>query len=677
MRPNRENWEMLKGDKSPKTRLNLLVPRSLRNQLIGSVWLAMAIVYIPFNIYTVSRDTRKALEKQVLQLEDQGQIVSHLLHRWTLNTSKLVEMVAESQEVRGGNRQTAEDLFNRLKRPYPERNWILYNRSGIVVASTNGVTAGKEEVVSNKDYFKQAIGGQTWLDIIPRCYSGKACLMMSSPVYSPGLSKDKKQKGAPSGVLVMWANLSDTARDSGLEGEFRRISLGDGNRSNRETEKPLSLQNNRLQGWEALMVDNHGNVLFPLTSVNDNISLLETRQIMNSPWAPIIRKALTAERTGRSGELIAAGKPFFFYTERIDPRWSVVVVSDKQNSIDKVKEAAKELVLRQLVFLVLVSVVIAVVCRQIAKPILRAAETLKQFGTGNFEARIASRRSDEIGRLFTNINETGSKLLSMLNERLARAVTDKQIETATEIQKEFIVHDCLSNEQIEIAADFDPAYEIGADWYDVIHVDGISYVIIADVCDKGIPSALFMSVFRSLLRYSMEDYGGTVEGGDKNRLMATTLKRVNDYMAENHGSAAMFATVFLGAYRYDSGRIDYINAGHEAPLLIKGNNWKAIDRLETTGPAIGIFKGAKYEVKSVSYGPGDVLFCFTDGLVDSRSAEGESFGIDQLKQVLEGLNHRDASAQDILDHVNRIVERHSDGAEQFDDKTLLVMKARE
>lgn len=667
---------MSKGNKPHKTGLRMPIPRTLRSQLIGSVWLAMAAVYIPFNIYTVSRDTKKTQGKEILRLEDQGQIISHLLNRWTLNRTRLLEIVGQSQEVRGGNKETAEDLFERVKKLYPERNWNLYNRSGEIIASTNKITGRTEDEITTKELFKEAIRGQIGFDIIPRCYSGQACLMMSSPTYGPGLSKNQKGKGDTTGVLVMWEKLSDSARDSGLEGRFSHILIGDGNRVFKGNQKILSLQRNQLKGSEALMVDNHGNVLFPLTTINDEMSLLEARQIMKSAWAPIVQKALMADRSGTTGELIAAGEPFYYYTERLDPRWSVVVVSDKQSSLDKVNKATQESVIRQLVFLILITVVIAAVCRQIAKPVLRAAETLKEFGTGNFEARITSLRSDEMGTLFSNINETGSKLLSMLNERLARAVTDKQIETATEIQKEFIVRDHLSSKRLEIAAEFDPAYEIGADWYDVIHSDGASYVIIADVCDKGIPSALFMSVFRSLIRYSINNDDGRGRGNES-RVMTTTLRQVNEYMAENHGKAAMFATVFIGAYRYDDNCISYINAGHEAPLVIKNDNWEVAERLETTGPAVGIFRQADYGVKSMSFGPGDVLFCFTDGLVDARSAEGESFGIDRVRQVLSLLSHKGASPQEILDLVNRMVEKHSDGAEQFDDKTLLVMKARE
>jgi serine phosphatase RsbU (regulator of sigma subunit) len=664
-----------KGDKPPKKKWQMPIPRSLRNQLIGSVWLGVAAVFIPFNIYTINRDTRDTLKKEILQLEDRGQIISHLFYRWKTNVTKLIDIVAQSQEVRSGDAETIKDYFLRIQKLYPKRNWTLLDRSGKVIADTNRLSAGLREEIREKRFVEKAVSGRIGIDISPECISREACVLVSSPVYASEDTDKTSATPTVSMILVMSIDLSNSAKDSGIEGEFNRLSIGDGKRQQNGPWETISLQNNQFKGTEALMMDNQGDILFPLTNVNDQISLLESRKVQESVWAPILNRALEADGQKSVREVIAAGERFFVYTERIDPEWRVVVVSDKKSSLVKVNQTAKDLILRQLALLGVVSIVIAAVCQQAAKPVRRAGKTLKEFGRGNFEERIESTRSDEMGMLFNDINETGSKLLAMLNERLARAVTDKQIETATEIQKEFIVRKGLSNQHVEIAADFDPAYEIGADWYDVIHKGDVTYIVIADVCDKGIPSALFMSVFRSLMRYDIEKREAENENRDVNSVLASTIRSVNDYMAEHHGAAAMFATVFMAAYSKDKGCIRYVNAGHECPLVYRQGIWDSSERLETTGPAIGIFEGADYTVKSTGFAPGDVIFCFTDGLVDARSTKGESFGIDRVKEALNTMNDHDQSVKEILERVNAASRSHSEGAEQFDDKTLLVMKA--
>lgn len=651
-------------------------PNSLRSQLILSVWLGMASVFIPFNLYTFSRDSENILRKETQRLEDQGQIISYLMYRWTLNLTNLIELSAQSETVRKEDTRKVEEYFARAKRLYPKREWALFDTSGLVVTSTKTMNYNLRKEIGRKPFFKQALKGEIGIDISPQCFSEEACVMVSSPVYGATQKGIKKKGESPSGVLVMTVDLTDSAEDSGTQGEFERLTLGESRISEKEVDRTLSFQNKQVRGTEVLMVDIEGHALFPLTNVNDEMSLLGPSQILNTAWAPIIKQALKAEKRGRVSELVATGEPLLLYTERISPYWSVVVVADKKTSLEMANNEAKTLVERQLIFLVLVSLMIAAVCQQAAKPVLKAAATLKEFGKGNFEARINVSRKDEIGTLFDNINETGSKLLGMVNERLGRAVTDKQIETAKEIQKEFIVREQLSGKDIEIAADFDPAYEIGADWYDVIHKGEVTYIVIADVCDKGIPSALFMSVFRSLMRYCIGDNRAGNEQDNERELMKNTIQGINVYMSENHGSSAMFATVFMAAYRKGEKSLSYINAGHESPLVIRDRETEPNERLETCGPAVGIFKEAVYAVKTAEYGPGDVLFCFTDGLVDARSTSGDSFGIDRLKQLLDRQNTKGKSAQEILDQVNAAVEKHSIDAEQFDDKTLLVMKAR-
>ena len=256
-----------------------------------------------------------------------------------------------------------------------------------------------------------------------------------------------------------------------------------------------------------------------------------------------------ASEAGRFQQVRAAGSTFFTYSEVVDADWAVVVASDTESSLESVYKDARHMALLGIAFLVVVSLVIAAVCQRAARPIQHAAATVKAFSLGNFEARIDSDRDDEVGNLFRNINETGASLRQMLNEKLLHAVTDKQIETATEIQKEFILGNNLSSDSVQIAADFDPAYEIGADWYDVIHTHDTVYVIVADVCDKGIPSALFMSVFRSLLRFSLDRDEVIDQAWTPASRLIDTVSRVNGYMAENHGLSAMFATVFMAAHQ--------------------------------------------------------------------------------------------------------------------------------
>jgi sigma-B regulation protein RsbU (phosphoserine phosphatase) len=297
---------------------------------------------------------------------------------------------------------------------------------------------------------------------------------------------------------------------------------------------------------------------------------------------------------------------------------------------------------------------------------------IRQFSIGNFEARVTSSRGGEVGKLLNDINKTGFMLRDLLTSQLKHAVTDQQVKTAADIQKSFIADVLPVREGIELAGDFDPAYEIGADWYDVLILDDITYIVIADVCDKGIASALFMSVFRSLVRYSLIDEHGEMLEQGLEKSLEDTIAQVNDYMVANHGSSAMFATLFVGAYDSSTQKLSYICAGHESPIIVRAEG--VLEHLKTTGPAIGIFEGAKYCVSSTVLKPGQILFAYTDGLVDARSPSDVSWGIEGVQGVLSIVDPRVLTARQLLNRMTEKVNKHRAEAEQFDDLTMLILK---
>ena len=94
-----------------------------------------------------------------------------------------------------------------------------------------------------------------------------------------------------------------------------------------------------------------------------------------------------------------------------------------------------------------------------------------------------------------------------------------------------------------------------------------------------------------------------------------------------------------------------------------------------SGPAIGVFPGAVYEVKHLPFGPGDLLFAYTDGLTDARSPDGEAWGVERLATQLALLQGERAAAQELIDRILAQVHAHMAGAEPFDDLTMLAAKA--
>jgi serine phosphatase RsbU (regulator of sigma subunit) len=656
-------------------------PQSLRSELIASILVGLLAVFIPINIVNGIQETNAAINNTKERLVLQGAFVYMGVKRWRKSMTVLLKLLAFAPPIRKLDKEDTEVIFSQLSTLLPYRSWRLWNRDGDLLVGTNVLEAASRHRVLARRYFQESRQGRPSYGIYKHCLAGKPCYVESVPVYAPGGSTYSTASGLPIGVLNISISLQDTGRDSGL-GDYRNQMTGMNKGSaisgiEADTISPLSLQNKEFTGTEVMMVSKDGDVIFPITAINDAISLQKPEQVLKGPWGPFVRLGLSASEAGHFQEVSSENRKFFAFSKRIDNQWSLVAVSDRDSSMKQVYNRVATQVVYQLLTLAGAILAITYVSRRYARRIELAAATIRQFSEGDFEARIKSKREGAVGKLYKDINQTGAKLRELLTSKLAHAVTDQQIRTATDIQKSFIVEKLPSTERVELAGVFEPAYEIGADWFDALSLDGITYVVIADVCDKGIASALFMSVFRSLTRYSLLIQNGKGKSTDVEieTILRNVIVQVNDYMADNHGLSSMFATMFLGAYVSSSQQLSYVCAGHEPPIIIRASG--VLDHLETTGPAIGIFGGAQYGVRTTTLKSGQILFTYTDGLVDARSPANVSWGLEGVQGILASIDPVHTTAKELLDHMRARANQHRAGAEQFDDLTILIVKVND
>ena len=289
---------------------------------------------------------------------------------------------------------------------------------------------------------------------------------------------------------------------------------------------------------------------------------------------------------------------------------------------------------------------------------------------------VLNSRIQQVNQLTTDLQETNEELqLSRAHIEDLLAISDRQMQTAKQIQQYFLAEEPSESDSFQLAYFLQPAYQVGADWYDLLYVDQKQFLVVADVCDKGVGSALFMSVFRSLLRYSLIcEFAGPTALSDEASVgdrLVHVAAIVNRYMAENHGASCMFATVFLAAYEPQLHRLQYVCAGHETPFLRRRN---AVESLQVTGSAIGIFPTARFSSCSLELVPGDVLVAYTDGLSDARSPQGKALGQMAVRELLEHNVNPEHTAQHWLELFKQRAFAHMQKEEQFDDLTLMVLK---
>jgi serine phosphatase RsbU (regulator of sigma subunit)/CHASE2 domain-containing sensor protein len=261
----------------------------------------------------------------------------------------------------------------------------------------------------------------------------------------------------------------------------------------------------------------------------------------------------------------------------------------------------------------------------------------------------------------------------------ARQVAERELEIGRKIQAGFLPDRIPTPPGWEIAAHFQPALQVSGDFYDVFEVAGgrCLGVVIADVCDHGVGSALFMALTRSLIRafalQSADRLGAAAAEPMQwsQALALETVHQTNAYITDNHGEAGMFATLFLGILDPVTGRLTYVNGGHEPPLYLRRGQPAAY--LKATGLAVGALPDAPFRAESVTFSPGDSLFLYTDGVTDADDFAGAHFS----KQRLVGLvSEKQDTARSLLDGVIEALNAHVRGHSPADDITLLAISRK-
>jgi serine phosphatase RsbU (regulator of sigma subunit) len=259
-------------------------------------------------------------------------------------------------------------------------------------------------------------------------------------------------------------------------------------------------------------------------------------------------------------------------------------------------------------------------------------------------------------------------------EQLYLKGLQRELEIGRQIQLGFLPSELPQVAGWEIAAYFKAAHEVAGDFYDAFLLpDGNLAVVIGDVCGKGVGAALFMTLFRSLIRATATS---NISGSEKDSVTLSLADRLhhvisftNNYLVEIHGGATMFATIFIGFFDLQTGRLSYINAGNERPLLLEQGG--TVTALQPTGPLVGVIPAATFAVEEIVLKKNDLLLTFTDGIPDACNKANDSWGRECLLKLLK---QSDTTPARLLAQIEEQLRQFIGTADQFDDITLLAIK---
>ena len=219
------------------------------------------------------------------------------------------------------------------------------------------------------------------------------------------------------------------------------------------------------------------------------------------------------------------------------------------------------------------------------------------------------------------------------------------------------------SDKLDIYASMEPAKDVGGDFYDFFRIDEDHIVLmIADVCGKGIPAALFMAVSRTIIHSKgMQGVGAAECLTESNRLLV------------NSSVNYMFVTVFYAIFNTKTGLVTYCCGGHNPPHIVRVDG--TIEQLPVDGNfMMGAFADEEYTDKTLQLEHGDTLVMFTDGVTEAEDSTCELFGTGRLDNILSGL--ADKSSQEIVETIKAGISDFVGDAEQSDDITMLVLKRK-
>lgn len=247
----------------------------------------------------------------------------------------------------------------------------------------------------------------------------------------------------------------------------------------------------------------------------------------------------------------------------------------------------------------------------------------------------------------------------LLDEERAKQRMEEELAIAREIQESLLPKSLPSSGWFRVAGSSIPSHAVGGDYFDVRLVSASCWsVVVADVSGKGVSSALLAAFLQ----------GAFLLAAEGKEQMERHMARVNRFLNERT-EGEKYATVFF-AMLHDDGTLRWANAGHCTPYLVKANG--EMLALQTTGLPLGMLEIAEYVIEETQLSPGDKIVIYSDGLSEAQNAKDEFFDAKTMRGILR--EHASSGARQMHDALMAKVRQFTEGAEQQDDITAVVLE---
>jgi sigma-B regulation protein RsbU (phosphoserine phosphatase) len=256
-----------------------------------------------------------------------------------------------------------------------------------------------------------------------------------------------------------------------------------------------------------------------------------------------------------------------------------------------------------------------------------------------------------------------SRIQKLLAEVKDKEKLEAELEIARQVQAQLFPKNIPRLKTMEMAGLCLPARVVSGDYYDFITIQPDSTaIIIGDISGKGISAALLMASVQSSLHAQLS----MAEAGEVST--ATLCSRLNQQLYDNT-PPEKYATFFCSVYEETRGRLSYTNAGHLAPIVIRGSE---VIRLDSNSTVVGLLPNFPYGEQPFELQSGDLMLAFTDGITESENKDSEQYGDERLIELL--VRNRDKSLDEILRIISEAVRSWAFDLDGQDDTTMIVVR---
>ncbi len=357
-------------------------------------------------------------------------------------------------------------------------------------------------------------------------------------------------------------------------------------------------------------------------------------------------------------------KSWFYFAPIKDANWSVIIVIPENELFYEINDIFLKIILVSGLGILFLFLVNMLVFKHILDPLVRVAFAIQRFSS---IGRRENKSRNEINMLAESLENWQAKYGILIKEQTNTANVklkyEKDIQSAREIQFNIIPSGKPAfpdYPEIDLFAVLKPAELVGGDLYDYFFIDKDHLLVaIGDVSGKGIPASLFMAIASTLIKTNAKILSAK-----------EIVSRVNIELSKRN-SNQYFVTLFLGVLDIRSGIMDYCNAAHNFPLILRfDGSLQTLSR--SHGLPLGIYKDKTYKGSTVELHSGDMVVLYTDGVINSIDARNVHYGIERLKKNIQNLSG--LSAEDAANRLVKSIMIYEGEGNQADDITLLTFR---